>query len=123
MVREIGDEEFATGECFLELFVRFLLIIFAVQIKHARIAEPQIGDPAKSDVSLHEPGLRLTYFAQIAITGNDDPFFRRQWIVPWRLARDRANALMKLALIQGRRFRIEPRELVKLLDRPGHDKT
>src|SRR5207302_11481979 len=76
-----------------------------------------------ADISLHQPDVRLTHFAQIAITGKDNAFFRRQWIVPWRFARDRSNAFMELALVYERRVRIEPGELVKLLDGPGHDET
>src|SRR5713101_2379185 len=88
IVGEVGDEKLAAGERLLQLFVRLFLIIFAVQIKHPEIPRPEISDPAETDVSLHEPGVRLTHFAQIAITGNDDPLFRRQWIVPWLLPRD-----------------------------------
>jgi len=43
--------------------------------------------------------------------------------VPWGFTRDRSNAFMQLALIQERRVRVEPGELVKLLDGPVHDET
>src|SRR6202011_1093238 len=123
VVGEVGDEKFPARERFLEFPVRFFLISPAVQKKHSRISRPEICDPAQSDVSLHQPSLRLAHFPQIAIAGENDPLFRRQWIVPWRFARHRANALMHLAFVQSRRIRIEPRELVKLLNGPRHDET
>src|SRR5207302_10367633 len=98
-IRKIGDKEFLTRERFFQQTVRFFLVASVVQIKHSAISGTEISDPAKSDVSLHQSSVSLTQLAQVVITGKDDPFFRRQWRVPWRLACDRANAFMQFALV------------------------
>src|SRR6185437_6354090 len=65
----------------------------------------------------------LTKLAEITVTRNHDPFFRRQWIVPGRAAGHVADALRQLAIAHPRGFRFETGELVKLLDRTGHYET
>jgi len=81
-IRQISDEEFVTRERLLEQGLGLHLIIFIVEIKHSHISWAQIDNPANADVSLHQSRIRRAELAQIAITGNDDPLFRREGVVP-----------------------------------------
>src|SRR5207245_10712222 len=76
-IGEIRDEKLAAGESLFQLLVGFRLIIFAVEIKHPPISGPEISDPAQSNVALQQSRVGRAQLAQIAISGNYDPPFRR----------------------------------------------
>src|SRR5437763_5019968 len=104
---EKSDKQIAPIEDGIELFVRPLLIPDARLKKSPGIAEPPVGRPTVTDVSLEDVTTFCAQIPQVFVAGENNALRFGQGVPPGRTTCDLPNSLRQIVIIQWRRVRIE----------------
>src|SRR5205814_10317354 len=97
-----------------ELFVRSFLISDTGFKNCPSIAQPPIGWPTVTDISLHDVATFRAQFAKVCVAGENNTLILGQGVAPGRAARDLPDSFRQVLIIQRRRMRIKTGKLFEL---------
>src|SRR5207244_6789532 len=98
----------------IELFAGPFLIPDAGLKNSPGIAQPPIGRPTETDISLHDVATFHAQLTKVCVAGENNTLVLRQCVAPGRETRYLTNSVRQVAIIQRRRVPIKTGKLFEL---------